>query len=131
MKVTVHRMSRIKQKWWHLVVLTDAPFSDTLDYHYVLLLYYHSWKFDWRFMWIFHYLSIFIQISVIVPPEGMVIMKMPIQMFVLCPIYKFVFILLVCSYFPKFFRKWKKNMLVFSSYWLTCLYHINTCCDFL
>ncbi len=46
----------------------------------------HSWKFDWRILWIFHYLSIFTQISVIVPPEGMVIINCPTQMFVLCPI---------------------------------------------
>ncbi len=46
-------------------------------YRSVLLMYYRSWKFDWKFMWIIHYLSILIQNSVLVPPEGMVIMKMP------------------------------------------------------
>ncbi len=42
------------------------------------IMYYHSWTLDWRFLRVFHYLSIFTQIYVVVPPEGMVIMKLPL-----------------------------------------------------
>ncbi len=60
-------------------------------------------------MWIFHYLSIFTQISVIVPPVGMVIMKMPDSDVSFMSLLKIVFIPPVCSYFRKFDRKCKKH----------------------